>query len=87
VSGQVKSSSYDLEVSIIPEVGGMINGGGMHCPGVCASDYSPGSNVSMTATAYSGHQFSGWIGCDDVMGSTHNTLLNSNKHISANFAT
>jgi hypothetical protein len=39
---------------------------GIDCGTVCSAAFDPGTRLTLTATANSGHRFTGWEGCPDV---------------------
>ena len=49
------------------------------------TQYTSGTNVSLTASAASGYSFSNWSGCDSTSGNTCNVTMNSSKSVTANF--
>ena len=41
---------------------GTVTGGPIQCPGTCSHNYTPGTSVTLTATAAAGSRFAGWNG-------------------------
>ena len=74
------STSYTLTTTASPSGGGTVS---PSCLGGCS--YSSGSQVTITAHANSGYQFSGWTGVDSSSGSTGYVTMNSNRSVTASF--
>lgn len=66
--------SYTLSTSVTGQ--GSVSGAGT---------YNEGTTVTLTATAASGWEFSGWSGVDASNGNTATVTMNSNRSISASF--
>ena len=49
------------------------------------NSYNSGTQVTLTATPYTGYQFSSWSGVDSSTGNTATVTMNSNKTVTANF--
>ena len=58
---------------------------GIECGTPCSAVYPPGTAISLSATADSESHFSGWSGCDSVVGNHCTVTLGSSKIISAAF--
>lgn len=79
------SGTFDLSVS--KTAGGTVtsNPTGINCGVDCAESYAIGTNVTLTAIADAGYQFSGWAGaCSGTGGCT--VTMNGSKTVSATFA-
>jgi uncharacterized repeat protein (TIGR02543 family) len=76
---QVQVTQYTLSVSSIPSNGGYVT--------VYPNKYTyaEGEQVTITATANSGYQFSSWSGDATGVNSTIYITMNSNKTVTANF--
>ncbi len=77
IKEQATQSNYSLNVST--------SGNGSVIKNPNQASYSPGSNVSLTATPASGYQFSGWSGDVSGNGNPANVVMNSNKTVTATF--
>ena len=56
------------------------------CGSDCAETVDSGTQVKLTATAASGHRFTGWTGCDSASGAVCTQTVNSNETVTANFS-
>jgi len=84
------SGTYTLTVSKNAAQGGTVTSSpaGINCGTDCATQsasFSAGTVVTLTATAASGWQFSGWSGCDSVSGSQCTVTMNANRTVTASF--
>jgi hypothetical protein len=60
--------------------------GGIDCGPACASTFTPGASVTLTATPAAGFAFAGWSGCDSVSGTSCVVALTGNRTVGATFA-
>jgi hypothetical protein len=61
------------------------NPAGIECGTPCSAVYPPGTVISLSATADSDSHFSGWSGCDSVVGNHCTVTLGTSKIVSAGF--
>jgi probable HAF family extracellular repeat protein len=59
---------------------------GINCGSTCSHTYGPGANVTLTATAEAGSQFSAWTGCPSASGNVCSMTLTADTSVSAAFA-
>jgi lysophospholipase L1-like esterase len=90
-AGYCAMPSSTLTVSGSGNGTGTVSGSGINCSitngatsGDCSEAFSPGTNVTLTATAGSGSTFSGWAGDCSGTGSC-NLTMDSNKNVTAGF--
>jgi hypothetical protein len=81
---QISPTTYTLTTSISGN--GLISSSpvGINCGSDCAESYPNGTSVTLTATASTGWQFSGWSGSCSGAGSCI-VNMNSNKNVGATF--
>jgi hypothetical protein len=61
------------------------NPAGIECGTPCSAVYPPGTVISLSATADSESHFSGWSGCDSVVGNHCTVRLGTSKVLSVGF--
>jgi len=64
---------------------GTITGIGINCGVDCTESYNSGTQVTLNATANSGSTFTGWSGCDSVLGNQCTVIMDSAKIVTAAF--
>jgi hypothetical protein len=69
---------------------GSVTGPGINCPGDCSESYTPGTDVTLTATPDLLMLFSGWTGCDTstsdpLTGGTCDVDMITNRSVTASF--
>ena len=84
------STGYTLTVTKNVAQGGTVTSSpaGINCGTGCSTQsasFPAGTVVTLTATAASGWQFSGWSGCDSVSGTQCTVTMNQNRTVTANF--
>ena len=57
-----RKPTHSLTVSLAGSGSGRVTGSGISCPGTCSHSYTAGTTVTLTASAASGSNFSGWSG-------------------------
>ena len=65
---------------------GTVSGTGISCPGTCSHSYTAGTTVTLTASAASGSNFSGWSGGVCSGTGTCTVTMNSDQTVTATFA-
>jgi Divergent InlB B-repeat domain len=58
---------------------------GINCGTDCTEQVNDGAQMTLTATAASGHAFRGWTGCDSVNGNNCTVTMGSDRTVSAKF--
>jgi hypothetical protein len=64
------------------------DGPGISCPGIdgpCSNQFPDGSEVTLTATADEGSDFTGWTGCDSTDGNLCYVTMGADKNVTATF--
>ena len=79
-------ASHTLTVSIQGAGSGSVTGGGISCPGACASSYPSGTVVALTAAPASGSSFSGWSGGGCSGTGTCVVAIGSDQAVTATFS-
>ena len=59
--------------------------GGINCGPTCLASYTSGTTVTLTATPAFGNVFTGWSGCDTVLGTTCTVTMSSARSVTASF--
>ena len=83
----LEPANYSLNVNNNPSNGGTVTGDGISCPGTCSSNYSEGTQITLTASADSGYVFSSWSGCNVSEGPVCYVTMNEDKTVTANYQT
>jgi len=86
LTGTGITSSFSLNVAVGGSGSGSVtsNPAGIICPTTCASNYSTGTQVTLTATPNAGSTFIGWSGACAGVG-TCTVTMNSNQAATATF--
>ena len=71
--------------SIVSDAGTVLTSGVIDCGGDCAETVDSGTKVKLTATASSGHRFTGWTGCDSASGAVCTQTVGGAETVTANF--
>jgi uncharacterized repeat protein (TIGR01451 family) len=58
---------------------------GINCGGTCSATFNNGTNVTLTAAAAGGSNFTSWSGCDSTSGVICNVTINSGRSVTAQF--
>jgi len=74
------TTQYQLTTNVSPSGSGSLS----FNPSCCT--YNAGTQVTITASAASGYQFSGWSGVDSSNGTTGYVTMNGNRSITATFS-
>jgi phospholipase C len=84
VTATFSATAYTLNVTLPGNGTGSVSSipAGIACPPTCSASYSPGSQVSLTATPGANAYFAGWGGDCSGMG-TCNVTLNANESVSS----
>jgi DNA-binding beta-propeller fold protein YncE len=77
-------SPLTLAVTLNGTGSGSVAGSGIACPGTCASSYTSGTAVSLTATPAAGSTFVGWSGACSGTGAC-NLTMTTNQAVTATF--
>lgn len=81
-------ATFNLSLSVTGGSDGMIvsSPAGISCGATCSAAFTSGTSVALTATANSGHTFTGWgSGCTSISGNTCNVTMNANISVTATF--
>lgn len=78
--------NYTLIASVNPSGSGTITGPQMNCKTVCSASYVQGTSLTLSAAAADGYIFTGWTGCYSSNDAECTVTMNSDKNISASFA-
>src|SRR3989338_3748503 len=79
-------NAYNLNITINPSAGGTVTAPGINCPGDCTESYNYNTSVTITAVANTGYTFDNWTNCDSPSGNQCTMTMNSDKTVTANFA-
>jgi hypothetical protein len=82
----VSSSGSLLTVNKTGNGGGAVTGTSINCGSSCATTFSTGTMVTLTATANAISSFSSWSGCDTVSGTQCTITVNAASTVTASFA-
>lgn len=74
------ATQYQLTTNVSPLGSGSLT----FSPACCT--YNAGTQVTITASAAGGYQFSGWTGVDSSSGTTGYVTMNSNRSVTGNFS-
>ena len=85
LTGKLSACDSSLTASRAPSSGGIVNGTGLNCPGTCSASYYCSENITLTAVANIGYEFSNWTDCDVSSGVTCNLTMATDKNVIANF--
>jgi hypothetical protein len=65
--------------------GGTVTGSGINCGGDCSQAFDQNTTVAVTASPAAGSTFSGWTGCDSVVGLECQVNMGSDRTVTATF--
>ena len=80
------SAGGSVSGSTVSDAGTVLTSGVIDCGSDCAETVDSGTKMKLTATASSGHRFTGWTGCDSANGSVCTQTVNGNETVTANFS-
>jgi hypothetical protein len=75
----------NLTVIVNPSNGGTVTGTEIDCPDDCSGTYEQDTEVTLTANANTGLQFSAWDGCDSPNVNQCTMTMNADKTVTAAF--
>lgn len=80
------SGGQSSSLTVVVSGGGIVTGGGISCPGACTATPPSGSTVTLTPSAGTSSEFTGWLGggCSGVGACT--LSMTAAKTVSATFA-
>ena len=79
------TQSYTLTISKTGNGSVTSNPSGISCGTTCSATFSPGSTVTLTATADTGYSFDHWTGATSSNGASCTVTMNATKTVSATF--